>query len=69
MPTQTTFVVDDSTAKALHELKKEFGVTTNAAVIRKALALARVAAKNAGDYHTFTFVDKEQKEQKILLTG
>jgi predicted negative regulator of RcsB-dependent stress response len=68
---QTTFEVDDVTLDALAELKKTFGVRTNAQVIRKALALAKVAAQNAGRDNTLTIVstddDNNRTEQKILL--
>ena len=66
---QTSFVIDAATAKVLEDLKKEFGVKTKAAVIRRALALARVSVQNAGPDHTITILDKDRKEQKILLTG
>jgi hypothetical protein len=70
---QTTFEVDQATLDVLSELKQTFGVKTNAQVIRRALALARVAAKNAGEDHTLTIVsrgdDDARVEQKILLQG
>jgi hypothetical protein len=44
---QTTFAVDRDTLEAIQELKTAFGVKTNAQVIRKSLALARVAAEKA----------------------
>jgi len=40
----TEFEFDKEAIYAIHQLKKSFGVKTNAQVIRKALALARVAA-------------------------
>ena len=43
----TSFEVDEQTTALLTELQKKFGVRSNAAVIRKALALANVAAKHA----------------------
>lgn len=66
---QTSFVVDEKTAQMLEELKTTFGVATNAAVIRRALALAKVAAENADSDHTITIVDKDKHEQKVLLAG
>lgn len=66
---QTTFVIDDATENALEELKGRFGVKTNAAVIRKALALARVAAQNAGPDNSVTILDQNQNQTKILLAG
>ncbi len=64
---QTTFVIDDATAEALEELKEEFGVKTNAAVIRRALALARIAARNADEDDTLTIVDRNKQQKKIML--
>jgi hypothetical protein len=66
---QTSFVVDSKTAEAIEDLKKEFGVKTNAAVIRKALALARIAARGADKDHTITLLDKDNKPQRVLLVG
>jgi hypothetical protein len=42
-----TFEVDNATLAAIDSLKEMFGVKSNAEVIRKALALAKVAAENA----------------------
>jgi hypothetical protein len=68
---QTTFEVDSATLDVLADLKKTFGVKTNAQVIRKALALAKVAAKNSGPDNTLTIIsrgeDDKRVEQKILL--
>lgn len=50
----TSFDVDDRTAELIAQLQKTFGVKTNAAVIRKALALANVASQHAGPDHTIT---------------
>ena len=66
---QTTFEVDSTTLTAIAELKEKFGVRTNAQVIRKALALARVAAQNADDENTLTILDPNQQQKKILLAG
>lgn len=67
---QTSFQVDPGTAEAIDELKGVFGVTSNTAVIRKAIALARVAARNsdAAD-QTVTLVDKDGTPLKISLAG
>jgi len=69
MERQVNFIVNKETLELIEELKKEFGVTTNAAVLRKALALARVATKNAGPDRTFTILDKESVRHKVMLTG
>ena len=67
---QTSFQVDPGTAQAIDELKDVFGVTSNTAVIRKAIALARIASRNANtDDQTVTLVDKSGTPLKISLTG
>ena len=40
---QTSFNVDENTLKLTDELKQEFGVTSSAAVLKRALALSRIA--------------------------
>jgi hypothetical protein len=50
----TTFEVDERTANLLTQLQEKFGVKTNAAVIRKALALANVATQQADADNTIT---------------
>ena len=67
---QTSFQVDPGTAAAIDELKGVFGVTSNTAVIRKAIALARVAARNSdATDNTVTLVDKGGDRLKISLGG
>lgn len=67
---QTSFQVDPGTAEAIDELKSVFGVTTNTAVIRKAIALARVASRNSNpEDKTVTLVDKTGAPLKISLAG
>ncbi len=67
--TQTTFAVDPATQAVLEHLKEKFGVTTNTAVIRKALALADIAADAAGDSHSVTIEDTNGEKLKVILTG
>jgi hypothetical protein len=67
---QTSFEMDQSTADIMDQLKRTFGVKTNAQVIRKALALARVAANAASPDNTITIVDSskpDRVETKVLL--
>ena len=67
---QITFTVNDQTLEAINELKAELNVDTTAAVLRRALALTRVATQNADEEdHTLTIIDKKNERQKILLTG
>jgi len=66
----TSFEVDEHTAELIAELRKTFGVKTNAAVIRKALALANVASRYAGPDHTITITANDGKPPvKVLLDG
>lgn len=69
--TQTTFDVDPTTVAAISELKEIFELRTNAQVIRKALALARVVTKHCNmDDKTLTIVSAlDGKEIKILIAG
>jgi hypothetical protein len=62
---QTSFVADSATLDAIAELKDRFGVKTNAQVLRKALALARVAAQNADDQNTLTILSPDGREKKF----
>ncbi len=67
----TSFEVDERTAELLTQLQKTFGVKTNAAVIRKALALANIASKQADADATITITsdDPETKPVKVSLVG
>jgi hypothetical protein len=70
--TVTSFEVDERTAALLADLQKTFGVKTNAAVIRKALALANVASKHAGADNTITIAPSEDGTKpavKVSLAG
>ncbi len=66
---QITFTVNKQVLATIDQLKEDFNVDTVTAVLRRALALARVAAQNANDDHTITIIDKNNERQKILLTG
>jgi hypothetical protein len=67
----TTFEVDERTADLIARLRDTFGVKTNAAVIRKALALANVASQYADSDHTITIEQpgKGQPPVKVSLAG
>jgi transaldolase len=67
---QTSFELDEGTADAIDKLKAVFGVTSNTAVIRRAIALSRVAARAADTAdNTVTIVDKDGERFKIPLNG
>jgi hypothetical protein len=61
--------VNDQTLKIIEELKSQFDLPSNAAVVRRAIALARLAAQSADENHVLTIVDKDQQVQKVVLTG
>lgn len=66
----TSFEVDERTAALIEQLRETFGVKTNAAVIRKALALANVARQHADADHTITITPSDGKTPvKISLAG
>ncbi|MGC9268606.1 hypothetical protein [Acidiphilium sp.] len=64
----TSFEVDQHTAEAIAELRGLFGVKTNAAVIRRALALAQVVSREAAPDHTIT-VSGRAEPVRIILNG
>ena len=64
---QTSFQLDEGTAKAIAELKGVFGVRTSTAVIRRAIAASRIAARNASADDTVTLVDKAGAKLTIML--
>jgi hypothetical protein len=67
---QTSFQVDPGTAEAIAELKGVFGVTNNTAVIRRAIALARVAARNSNvEDNSVTMIDRAGDRFKVMLAG
>lgn len=66
--TERNFTLDTGTAKAIHDLKAVFGVSSGLDVIRKAVALARIAERNSED-RTVIMVDPNGIPSKILLNG
>jgi hypothetical protein len=63
----TNFEIDEHTAKLLARLQKTFGVDTNAAVIRKAVALASIAGEQAGADNTVTIAGAGKAPVKVSL--
>lgn len=56
----TSFELDERTMGTLRELQTVFGVKTNAAVLRKAIALAGMAASKATPEHTVTISGRDE---------
>jgi len=65
----TSFDVDERTAALIAKLRETFGVNTNAAVIRKALALANVASQHADADRTITITSDGKPPVKVSLAG
>ena len=65
----TSFDVDERTAALLAELQNTFGVKTNAAVLRKALALANVASRYADADRMITITPPDGTPVKVSLAG
>lgn len=66
---QINFTVNEETLALLEELKEAFGVETNTAVLRRALAIARLAAKNKRDDNTISILGKDDIKRDIVLNG
>jgi ribosomal protein L7/L12 len=62
-----SYTFQNQTLDLIEALKKPFGVTTNAEVISRALALAQVVAEQADDQHTVVVVGKDEPV-KVNLT-
>lgn len=67
--TQISFTVNKKTLEVLEQLKEAFEVDTNTAALRRALAIARIAAENQRDDHTVTITGKEEKSRDFVLNG
>jgi ribosomal protein L4 len=65
-----SFELDAGTAKAIEDLKEVFGVKTDADVLRKAIALSRIAARYRNhEDQTITLQSPDDKPpMKISLT-
>lgn len=55
---KTSFVLDDSTEELINNLKAKLGVTSNSAVILRALKLAEIATEVAGDDKSIELVKR-----------
>lgn len=66
MPTMS-LEYDKETEALLEDLKGFFGVKTKAAVVRRALALARVARSFSGEDHSLTMVEPGTGERTSIF--
>ena len=65
---QTSFEIDEKTSTALEHLKRVYGVPSNAAVVKRALAIALAASKFADqDYNIHIRSEANGREQEIVL--
>lgn len=63
---QTTFKFNRETLKIIDQLKRDFGATSKAEVIRKALALLEVARQAKKSGGTIAVVDDDGTQHKVL---
>jgi len=66
---QINFTVNEETLALLEELKATFGVETNTAVLKRALAIARLAAANRRPDHTISIIGKDEIRRDIVLNA
>jgi hypothetical protein len=65
---QTSFDIDAKTSEALEVLKKVYGVGSNAAVLKRALAIALIASKHADDNQNIRLLRTDDgKEREIMV--
>jgi hypothetical protein len=62
----TTFNIDDRMGQALEELKDHFGASSKAEVLRKAVALLKIASESEADDGSIT-IRKNNLDQKIII--
>jgi len=67
--TQISLTADDATLDMIEELKEAFGLASSAAVLRRALAIARLAANNRRDDNTISIIGKDEVQRDILLNA
>ena len=64
---QTSFQIDDKTSEMLEGLKKVYGVHSNAGVLRRALAIALIAAKHADADNNIHLLSKKPGDEKEVI--
>jgi len=66
---QINFTVNEDTLALIEHLKEAFGLDTNTAVLRRTLAIARIAANHQRDDHTISIIGKDDVKRDIVLNG
>jgi hypothetical protein len=64
---QTSINIDAEMAAAMDELRKAFGVTSNAAVLKRAVALARMNARAADSEGSVTVLRPDGREMVLPM--
>jgi hypothetical protein len=67
--TQMSFTFSGETIAIIEDLKTKFGVETNTAVVKRALALALICANSQRDDHTVTIVGKGENRRDIIVNA
>ncbi len=66
---EISFAVSPQTLAMFEKLQADFGVNNNADVLRKALALADIAAEYANDDHVLRIIDKDNEPLEVQLAS
>jgi hypothetical protein len=64
---QTSFDIDEKTAEALDHLKKVYGVSSNAGVIKRALAIAMAASRFADPAHNIHIRSEVEGKERVVI--
>ena len=62
----TTFNIDEKMAQSLEDLKEHFGASSKAEVLRKAVALLKIAMESEAADGSIT-IRKDNVDQKIII--
>lgn len=62
----TTFNIDEKMGQALEELKEHFGASSKAEVLRKAVALLKIAQESEAADGSI-IIRKDNADQKIII--
>ncbi|MBP6058069.1 MAG: hypothetical protein KA524_06600 [Nitrosomonas sp.] len=62
----TTFNIDEKMGKTLEELQAHFGASSKAEVLRKAVALLKIAKESEAADGSIT-IRKDDEDQKIII--
>ena len=63
----TTFKFSEEQTELIETLKEKLGASSKSEVVRKAIALLKVATDNSTEDNALTIKDKDGKEKDIIL--